>query len=113
MCDLDISEKAQAAKRQTQFQKIRTARLQLRVATSQSSGGVEDMVTRLLAACEPIPIEKLRLTVGNTKRPEETVSETGQKRCVTATRRTLQSLSSSKASSGICAGTSDNRRLQA
>jgi type II secretory ATPase GspE/PulE/Tfp pilus assembly ATPase PilB-like protein len=44
------------------------------VATIPSAGGVEDVVMRILAAGEPIPLEKLGLTPHN-KRLEKTVSK--------------------------------------
>jgi type II secretory ATPase GspE/PulE/Tfp pilus assembly ATPase PilB-like protein len=47
----------------------------LRVATVPSSGGVEDVVMRILAAGEPIPLEKLGLTPHNKERLERTVSK--------------------------------------
>ena len=49
--------------------------IELRVATIPSAGGVEDVVMRILAAGEPIPLEKLGLTSHNRKRLEETVSK--------------------------------------
>jgi type II secretory ATPase GspE/PulE/Tfp pilus assembly ATPase PilB-like protein len=45
------------------------------VATIPSSGGVEDVVMRILAAGEPIPLEKLGLTQHNKERLEKTVSK--------------------------------------
>jgi type II secretory ATPase GspE/PulE/Tfp pilus assembly ATPase PilB-like protein len=47
----------------------------LRVATIPSAGGVEDVVMRILAAGEPIPLEKLGLTAHNKARLEATVSK--------------------------------------
>jgi hypothetical protein len=49
----------QAAGRQDQVQEVRPARHRAAVATIPSAGGVEDVVMRILAAGEPIPLEKL------------------------------------------------------
>ena len=49
--------------------------IELRVATIPSAGGVEDVVMRILAAGEPIPLEKLGLTPHNKARLESTVSK--------------------------------------
>ena len=47
----------------------------LRVATMPSAGEVEDMVMRILAVGEPIPIDQLGLTSHNKERLEKTVSK--------------------------------------
>jgi type II secretory ATPase GspE/PulE/Tfp pilus assembly ATPase PilB-like protein len=49
--------------------------IELRVATIPSSGGVEDVVMRILAAGETIPIEKLGLTPHTRERIEQPVSK--------------------------------------
>ena len=45
----------------------------LRVATMRSAGKVEEMVMRILAVSEPIPIDQLGLTAHNKARLGKTV----------------------------------------
>ena len=47
----------------------------LRVASMPSAGEVEDMLIRILAVSEPIPIDQLGLTSRNKERLEKTVSK--------------------------------------
>ena len=75
MCDLDISEKRKPQDGKIKFKKYGPLDIELRVATIPSSGGVEDVVMRILAAGEPIPLEKLGLTDHNRERLEKTVSK--------------------------------------
>ena len=75
MCDLDISEKRKPQDGKIKFKKYGPLDIELRVATIPSSGGVEDVVMRILAAGEPIPLEKLGLTAHNKERREKTVSK--------------------------------------
>ena len=75
MCDLDISEKRKPQDGKIKFKKYGPLDIELRVATIPSAGGVEDVVMRILAAGEPIPIEKLGLTASNRERLEKTVSK--------------------------------------
>jgi type II secretory ATPase GspE/PulE/Tfp pilus assembly ATPase PilB-like protein len=75
MCDLDISEKRKPQDGKIKFKKYGPLDIELRVATIPSSGGVEDVVMRILAAGEPIPMEKLGLTPHNRERLEKTVSK--------------------------------------
>ena len=74
MCDLDISEKRKPQDGKIKFRKYGPLDIELRVATIPSAGGVEDVVMRILAAGEPIPLEKLGLTGHNKARLEKTVS---------------------------------------
>ena len=62
ICDLDISEKRKPQDGKIKFKKYGPLDIELRVATIPSAGGVEDVVIRILAAGEPISIDKLRLT---------------------------------------------------
>jgi type II secretory ATPase GspE/PulE/Tfp pilus assembly ATPase PilB-like protein len=73
MCDLDISEKRKPQDGKIKFKKFGPVDIELRVATIPSAGGVEDVVMRILAAGEPIPLEKLGLTPHNKERLEKTV----------------------------------------
>ncbi|WP_317205516.1 GspE/PulE family protein [Janthinobacterium sp.] len=59
MCDLDISERRKPQDGKIKFKKYGPLDIELRVATIPSSGGVEDIVMRILAAGEPIPLDKL------------------------------------------------------
>ena len=75
MCDLDISERRKPQDGKIKFKKYGPLDIELRVATIPSAGGVEDVVMRILAAGEPIPLEKLGLTPHNRERVETTVSK--------------------------------------
>jgi len=75
MCDLDISEKRKPQDGKIKFKKFGPLDIELRVATIPSQGGVEDIVMRILAAGEPIPLDKLGLSVRNVKNLKDTVSK--------------------------------------
>jgi type II secretory ATPase GspE/PulE/Tfp pilus assembly ATPase PilB-like protein len=75
MCDLDISERRKPQDGKIKFKKYGPLDIELRVATIPSAGGLEDVVMRILAAGEPIPLEKLGLTTHNRLRVEQTVSK--------------------------------------
>jgi type II secretory ATPase GspE/PulE/Tfp pilus assembly ATPase PilB-like protein len=75
MCDLDISEKRKPQDGKIKFKKYGPLDIELRVATIPSAGGVEDVVMRILASGEPIPMDKLGLTPHNRERLEATVSK--------------------------------------
>ncbi|MGV3492563.1 MAG: ATPase, T2SS/T4P/T4SS family [Ramlibacter sp.] len=75
MCDLDISERRKPQDGKIKFKKYGPLDIELRVATIPSAGGVEDVVMRILAAGEPIPLEKLGLTPHNRENLEKTVSK--------------------------------------
>jgi hypothetical protein len=59
MCDLDISERRKPQDGKIKFKKYGPLDIELRVATIPTAGGVEDVVMRILAAGEPIPLDKL------------------------------------------------------
>jgi type II secretory ATPase GspE/PulE/Tfp pilus assembly ATPase PilB-like protein len=61
MASLDISEKRRAQDGRINFQQFGPMKLELRVATIPTSEGLEDVVMRLLAAGEPLPLAKLGL----------------------------------------------------
>jgi type II secretory ATPase GspE/PulE/Tfp pilus assembly ATPase PilB-like protein len=65
MCDLDISEKRRPQDGKIKFKKYGPLDIELRVATIPSAGGVEDVVMRILAAGEPIPLDDLGLSRHN------------------------------------------------
>ena len=75
MCDLDISEKRRPQDGKIKFKKFGPLDIELRVATIPTQGGVEDVVMRILAAGEPIPIDKLGLTKYNNEMLKKTVSK--------------------------------------
>ena len=75
MCDLDIAERRKPQDGKIKFKKYGPLDIELRVATIPSAGGVEDVVMRILASGEPIPIEKLGLTAHNRENLEKTVSK--------------------------------------
>lgn len=75
MCDLDISEKRRPQDGKIKFKKFGPLDIELRVATIPTAGGVEDVVMRILAAGEPIPLEKLGLTKSNYENLKKTVSK--------------------------------------
>lgn len=75
MCDLDISEKRKPQDGKIKFKKFGPLDIELRVATLPSAGGVEDVVMRILAAGEPIPLEKLGLSRHNYTTLKEVVSK--------------------------------------
>jgi len=75
MCDLDISEKRRPQDGKIKFKKFGPLDIELRVATIPTAGGVEDIVMRILAAGEPIPLDKLGLTKKNETNLKTTVSK--------------------------------------
>jgi type II secretory ATPase GspE/PulE/Tfp pilus assembly ATPase PilB-like protein len=75
MCDLDISERRRPQDGKIKFKKYGPLDIELRVATIPSAGGVEDVVMRILAAGEPIPLEKLGLTPHNKERVVRTIEK--------------------------------------
>jgi type II secretory ATPase GspE/PulE/Tfp pilus assembly ATPase PilB-like protein len=75
MCDLDISEKRRPQDGKIKFKKFGPLDIELRVATIPSAGGVEDIVMRILAAGEPIPLDKLGLSQRNLVTLKETVTK--------------------------------------
>jgi type II secretory ATPase GspE/PulE/Tfp pilus assembly ATPase PilB-like protein len=75
MCDLDISEKRKPQDGKIKFKKFGPLDIELRVATIPTAGGVEDVVMRILAAGEPIPLEKLGVSTHNLERLKSCVSK--------------------------------------
>ncbi|OQA32942.1 MAG: Type II secretion system protein E [Betaproteobacteria bacterium ADurb.Bin341] len=65
MCDLDISEKRKPQDGKIKFKKYGPLDIELRVATIPTAGGVEDIVMRILAAGEPLPLKDLGLSPHN------------------------------------------------
>ncbi|OWW18773.1 GspE/PulE family protein [Noviherbaspirillum denitrificans] len=75
MCDLDISERRKPQDGKIKFKKYAPLDIELRVATIPSAGGVEDIVMRILAAGEPIPLDKLGVLPNNLERLKAAVSK--------------------------------------
>jgi len=75
MCDLDISERRKPQDGKIKFKKFGPLDVELRVATVPVQGGVEDIVMRILAAGEPIPIDKLGLSQHNLPILKDVVSK--------------------------------------
>jgi len=75
MCDLDISEKRKPQDGKIKFKKFGPLDIELRVATIPTAGGVEDIVMRILAAGEPIPLDKMGFTERNLEQLKSTVSK--------------------------------------
>ena len=75
MCDLDISEKRKPQDGKIKFKKFGPLDIELRVATIPTAGGMEDVVMRILAAGEPIPLENLGINSSNLVRLKDTVSK--------------------------------------
>jgi type II secretory ATPase GspE/PulE/Tfp pilus assembly ATPase PilB-like protein len=68
MCDLDISEHRKPQDGKIKFRKYGPLDIELRVVCIPSSGGVEDVVMRILAAGEPMPLAQLGLLPDNLRR---------------------------------------------
>ncbi|MCW5621891.1 MAG: Flp pilus assembly complex ATPase component TadA [Burkholderiales bacterium] len=75
MCDLDISERRKPQDGKIKFRKFGPLDIELRVATVPSQGGIEDIVMRILAAGEPIPLDKLGVSARNLHNLKDTVSK--------------------------------------
>jgi type II secretory ATPase GspE/PulE/Tfp pilus assembly ATPase PilB-like protein len=75
MCDLDISEKRKPQDGKIKFKKFGPLDIELRVATIPTAGGVEDVVMRILAAGEPIPLEKMGFSAYNLEELQKAVSK--------------------------------------
>ena len=72
MCDLDISERRKPQDGKIAFRRFGPLDIELRVATLPTAGGVEDVVIRLLASGEALPLERLDLSPPNLERPIRT-----------------------------------------
>ncbi len=75
MCDLDISEKRKPQDGKIKFKKYGPLDIELRVATIPSQGGVEDVVMRILASGEPIPLDNMGFSERNLELVKSTVSK--------------------------------------
>ncbi|MBL8422825.1 MAG: GspE/PulE family protein [Candidatus Accumulibacter phosphatis] len=75
MSDLDISEKRRPQDGKMQFKKWGPLDVELRVATLPTAGGMEDVVLRILAAGEPIPLDRLGVTPHNLERLQALIAK--------------------------------------
>jgi type II secretory ATPase GspE/PulE/Tfp pilus assembly ATPase PilB-like protein len=75
MCDLDISEKRKPQDGKIKFKRFGPLDIELRVATIPTAGGVEDIVMRILAAGEPIPLDKMGFSARNLGQLRASVSK--------------------------------------
>ena len=75
MCDLDISERRKPQDGKIKFRRFGPLDIELRVATVPTTGGIEDVVMRLLANSEPLPLEKLGLLDNNFERLTTTIAK--------------------------------------
>jgi type II secretory ATPase GspE/PulE/Tfp pilus assembly ATPase PilB-like protein len=67
MAMLDIAERRKPQDGKIKFKLPDSREIELRVATVPTAGGNEDVVMRILAASEPIPIDKLGMSDRNVK----------------------------------------------
>lgn len=65
MSDLDIAERRLPQDGKIKFKKYGGKDIELRVATIPTQGGLEDVVMRILAAGEPIPLQKMGFSERN------------------------------------------------
>ncbi len=75
MCDLDISERRKPQDGKIKFKRFGPLDIELRVATVPVAGGLEDIVMRILASGEPIPLDKLGLSKENDARLQSVVAK--------------------------------------
>ena len=68
MCDLDTSERRKPQDGKIKFNKYGPLDIELRVATLPSTGGVEDVVMRILAASDAIPLDRLGIEAASLAR---------------------------------------------
>ena len=75
MSNLDISERRKPQDGKIDFKKFARLNIELRVATIPTAAGQEDVVMRILAGGEPIPVGKLGLSTSNHDRLLSTISK--------------------------------------
>jgi type II secretory ATPase GspE/PulE/Tfp pilus assembly ATPase PilB-like protein len=61
MAELDISDRRRPQDGKIDFQQFGAAKIELRVASMPTANGLEDVVMRVLAAAEPLPIDRIGL----------------------------------------------------
>jgi len=75
MSRLDIAERRKPQDGKIKFKLPDSREIELRVATIPTAGGNEDVVMRILAASEPIPIDKLGMTDRNLREMQAIASK--------------------------------------
>ncbi|MCC6301837.1 MAG: Flp pilus assembly complex ATPase component TadA [Gammaproteobacteria bacterium] len=65
MADLDISEKRKPQDGKIDFKRFSSLKIELRVATIPTAADMEDVVMRILASGEPVPLDKIGLSTRN------------------------------------------------
>ena len=65
MSDLDIAERRKPQDGKIKFKKYGGKDIEIRVATVPTAGGLEDVVMRILAAGEPLPLDKMGFSKRN------------------------------------------------
>jgi len=75
MCDLDIAERRLPQDGKIKFSRFAPLDVELRVATCPTQGGVEDVVMRILAQGEPLPLDKMSFSKRNETALIECVSK--------------------------------------
>jgi type II secretory ATPase GspE/PulE/Tfp pilus assembly ATPase PilB-like protein len=74
MCDLDISERRKPQDGKINFSKFASQhRVELRVATIPTNNGLEDVVMRILASVQPMPLDRIGLSGENLTRLKHAV----------------------------------------
>jgi len=74
MCDLDTSERRKPQDGKIKFNKYGPLDIELRVATIPSTGGVEDVVLRILAASDAVTLDKIGLLPCNLERLQRAIA---------------------------------------
>ncbi len=64
MSQLDITERRKPQDGKIDFSRFGPAAVELRIATVPTTGGLEDVVMRVLAAAKPVPMDELGLETG-------------------------------------------------
>ena len=75
MCELDISERRKPQDGKIDFKKFGPLKIELRVATIPTSGGVEDVVMRVLANGDPIPLDQMGIREDSLSRIKKEISK--------------------------------------
>ncbi len=75
MADLDIAERRLPQDGKIKFKKYGGRNIELRVATLPTQGGLEDVVLRILAAGEPIPLNRIGFSKSNLENFKKAVSQ--------------------------------------
>ncbi len=75
MALLDISEKRHPQDGKIDFKKFGPLKIELRVATVPTAAGLEDVVMRILAAGDPIPLDKLGVSDHNLVRLKSLIAK--------------------------------------